>query len=266
MVHSSVQNLKKDLIHEKNKSNEKATIKGQSNSNMKSKGKNTKIKRADDKEKLGMNHSASQISMMTYNRSRITFGHCSNDDMRLQIAESKIVKRVNKKDYNEEAVYGKPSNIFLMNKPIIGQCNQENNPKGTFRRFNSQSQIRTPDISTCEVCKEMYKKMILSQKEFQPLRCPNCGNVLNERLYHFYFKIYSIQQEKQSANKFFDEGKMTGEWTKWIQIQTELKKENLTYDIVNGNAKINKQYEKDEQFQKMISTTKEKLKRHKKQK
>lgn len=237
-------------------------INSQSNSVIKTKGKKNKSMMKDNKNKMnkGMNKSASQI-IMTNNKSSLINNYYDRD-YRVQNAETKIVKRVNKKDYNEDAVYGKPSNVFIINKPvIIRQYYQDNNNRRTFKKFNSQSQGRYPDINTCEICREMYKKMIMNKEEFKPLKCPNCGNVLNEELYHYYLQLYSVPQVKISSNRYLDEGKMTGEWTKWIQLQTELRKENLAYDIVNGNEKIQKQNEKDEQLKKMISTTKGILKR-----
>lgn len=184
-------------------------------------------------------------------------------DMKIRLAEDKIVKRPNINDYNKDSLYGKPTNAYTTERLNLFQTvSNENNQSGrTFRKFNQCFQARNTDIYSCEYCSEIYKSMIINHEELKSIRCPRCGNILNDTSYQYYYRIYNTLSPEKQASKGgnLDFGRMSSNWNKWIQVKSEQIKENMAYDYLSGRLAMNQSNNNDVKLKEMISLTREKL-------
>ena len=65
------------------------------------------------------------------------------------------------------------------------------------------------------------------------MKCIQCGNIMNEKSYQFYCKLFGYKKEKRTI----DEGKINSEWKKWNDMRTLQNKEKIEYDIITGKRK-----------------------------
>ena len=165
---------------------------------------------------------------------------------RILKAEKLIVKRVNKKDYNNNIVYGKPSSnrnnhfekmdiisgLFVKNfetNDLYVNFNSNNNNK-TFKNLrhknknnlfnksnniNNQKKYKNENIfdKYCNNCEKIYINLIDNNLQLnKPIKCCFCGNLLSVEIYYYIKKI-----KFHKKNISIDEGKLNNDWKKWIE-------------------------------------------------
>ena len=194
------------------------------------------------------------------------YDYLDEKDQRMKYGESKIVKRFNKKDYDNSITYGKPSNVYANEHFSISDSYYGDN-KRTFKKL-SRTQY-TPqkgnqcDIYSCDNCKEFYKMLIDNKKELKPMKCVQCGNIMNEQSYQFYCKQYSGNKNevngKNRVSRSIEDGKISVDWKKWNDMRAQQNKENLAYDIITGRSKIDLSKSNDNLLKQMVLSTREKL-------
>ncbi len=168
---------------------------------------------------------------------------------RILKAEKLIVKRINKKDYNNNIVYGKPSSNHNNNKEKIDiisglliknfetndlYVNFNNNNNKTFNNktfrnlkyknknnlfnksnnINNQKQNKYENIfdKYCNNCEKIYINLIENNLQLNKIiKCIFCGNILSSEIYNYLKKI-----KTHKKNTSIDEGKLNNDWKKWI--------------------------------------------------
>lgn len=195
------------------------------------------------------------------------YDYLEDKDQRLKIGESKIVRRVNKNEYDNTIAYGKPSNMYANEHFSISDAyyNDDKQNNRTFRKlvFN-QTQNQSIDLYSCENCKEIYRLIIENKKELKPMKCIQCGNIMNEKTYQFYYKMFrnNITNNTNNCNTRYggvDDGKINENWKKWNDMRATQNKENLAYDIISGKAKIDLSKSNDKVLQEMVQSTRQKI-------
>lgn len=103
--------------------------------------------------------------------------------------------------------------------------------------------------------------MIIHHEELKPIRCPQCNNILNEKSYQFYYRIYNTLSPEKQASKGgnLDHGSLGDNWTKWIRVKTEQKMESMAYDILSGRAVLTQSNSNDAKLKQMIASTRDRL-------
>ena len=89
------------------------------------------------------------------------------------------------------------------------------------------------------------------------MKCIQCGNIMNEKSYHFYCRLFGCKKNKRTI----DDVRMNTEWKKWNDMRAQQNKENLAYDIITGRAKVDLSKSNDNLVKQMVSSTREKLNR-----
>ena len=196
------------------------------------------------------------------------YDYLDEKDQRMKYGESKIVRRFNKKDYDNSITYGKPSNVYANEHFSLSDSYYGDN-KRTFKKF-SRTQY-TPqkgnqcDIYSCDNCKEFYKMLIDNKKDLKPMKCVQCGNIMNEQSYQFYCKQFSGNKKEENGknrvSRSIEDGKISVDWKKWNDMRAQQNKENLAYDIITGRAKVDLSKSNDNLLKQMVSSTREKLNR-----
>lgn len=202
------------------------------------------------------------------------YDYLDEKDQRLKLGESKIVRRVNKNEYDNTIAYGKPSNMYANEHFSISDAyyNDDKQKNRTFRKlvFN-QNQNKSIDLYSCENCKEIYRLIIENKKELKPMKCIQCGNIMNEKTYQFYYKMFrnNIGNGNNNCNCRYggvDDGKINENWKKWNDMRTTQNKENLAYDIISGKVKIDLSKSNDKVLQEMVRTSRGKINKYTKNK
>lgn len=159
-------------------------------------------------------------------------------DERFETEDNRRFLKSPKEIYDNTIAYGKPSNVYANDHFSISETDYGDNSKTkTFRKFTrSQSHSQkddTIDLYSCENCKEIYRLIIENNRELKPMKCIQCGNIMNEKSYQFYCRLFGCKKNKRTI----DDGRMNTEWKKWNDMRTQRNKEKIEYDIITGKRK-----------------------------
>ena len=159
-------------------------------------------------------------------------------DERFDTEDNRRYLKSPKEIYDNTIAYGKPSNVYANDHFSISETDYgDNSNRKTFQKFNrSQSHSQkddTIDLYSCENCKEIYRLIIENNRELKPMKCIQCGNIMNEKSYQFYCRLFGGKKKKRTIH----DGRMNTEWKKWNDMRTQRNKEKVQYDIITGKRK-----------------------------
>lgn len=102
-----------------------------------------------------------------------------------------------KRNIDKDRVYGMPTNMYSNDHFSLNNNSDEvyNITESTnqmaYKRYDRQVYINnTKDIYSCDKCKEIYRLLINNGKQITPMKCNNCGNMLNAKSYRYYYNIF----------------------------------------------------------------------------
>ena len=228
------------------------------------------------------NRTRDEISRYTYlsNSSNRYYEHLREMDERMERGERCVVKRPNKVDYDPNATYGKPSNMYVNDHLSLGSSDEQEN-KRTFRNLVKNKEIS--DQYSCDNCRKIYKMLIETNRDLVPMKCIKCGNILNPQTFAYYNRLYGPMTKKSKTSqispsfrrrteydsnnyynnnyqgKCLEETRNWDEWKKWNDVNTLKRKEDLAYDIISGKNNLDISKSHDSQLKSLVATSRSKI-------